>query len=186
MKYYKYLELPNWKNVTKKVLTYYFDHREEYIRTQTIPDFKVADTTDILEKIPEINEMLSHLSTSAEEIWFFEMKQYTTPEGMIHMDNSPHESRLLLPLLNCDNTETRYYKSSEPLINMGNPGDPNCVVPKIPVPGTCTQVDGMYVGRGPVLMRPNELHSVAVPEDQIFPRITMLLMIKDDLTHMLN
>lgn len=185
MKYYQHFDLLNWRDVSAKVLAYYLEHKADY-QSQPNPAFKFTATKDILEKIPEINQMLASVNATTKEVWVFELNNYTSAEKMIHADGAPYNSRFLLPLLNCENTETRFYTTNEPLVPIGHVYKEGHSLPMIPKFETCTHVDTLFVERGPALIRVNEIHSIVLPENFISPRITMMLDINEDLTHLLD
>lgn len=185
MKYFKYIDLPNWQKVASKALDYYFERRESYIKDQANPIFKFADTADILEKIPEFKEMLAPLNATAKLIWFFELPEVVPVDNIIHSDGAQYQTRFLLPLRNCERTETRYYVSDKPLIKVSEVYA-NDSVPAVPEKGSYVHVDTLFVERGPALMRTNELHGIYLPEDAVLPRITMLLDVNEDMTYLLE
>ena len=186
MKYYQHFDLPHWKETVSKILDYYYSHREEYFSKQIDPAFKFANLDDILEKIPEINEMLKTVNATAKSVCFFELGMFLPEDKIMHSDGAFYESRFLIPLLNCEGTETRFYTTDQPMVPLAKIYNKEQSNPMVPVPGSCTHVDTLYVGKGPALIRVNEIHSVVLPENFTFPRITMLLDINEDLTHLLN
>lgn len=182
MKYYKPLDIPIWAIVASKSLAYFYEHRDEYVkkfRPEGASAFLANSEFDIFDKIPEINLMLESLNTSCTDVWFFEFGAYHEVTSTIHRDNTILDVRVLMPLLNCENTETRHYISTGTPLSVPGTGI------SIPEPNTCTEVSKFCLGDGPVLMRANEFHSIYVKENSNYPRISMLLNLKDDLNHLL-
>lgn len=189
MKYYQYFDLPNWQDVASKALEYYQtesyfnDIVDGYSQANKLKaTFKYAELDDFLSKVPEIVTMFDSINVTVHTAMFFELNAIPGERG-IHIDGAIKPSRFVIPILNCEHSEIAYYTTSEPLITPVYEGHP--ITHKFPVLGSCTQVDILQVTR-PSLIRVNELHGTKLPNDNLLPRITLLVDINEDLTHLLD
>lgn len=188
MKYYQYFDLPNWQDVASKALEYYLtesyfnDIVDDYAQVNNLKaTFKYAKLDDFLSKVPEIITMFDSINVTIQKAMFFELNTIPSEKG-IHIDGAIKPSRFVIPILNCERSEIAYYTTSEPLITPEYNGS---LTHKFPVPGSCTQVDILQVIK-PALIRVNELHGTKLPNDNLLPRITLLVDINEDLTHLLD
>jgi|APFre7841882654_1041346.scaffolds.fasta_scaffold315291_1 hypothetical protein len=173
MKYYKYLDI-DCSEVSPKLVKYIYDNSELILHSQQSSAWKAVDTKDVLIKVPELMEMVKPLDITIKYLAFFitEM-QY----GTIHIDHDTQSNcRINIPVLNCDNTETRFFTiSEEPVKVLQKNGIPLLKIN----PLACTQVDKLELTR-PVVFRNNQPHQV-VSFNKSQPRISCTIGFYEDI-----
>ena len=126
--------------------------------------------------------MIKPLNCTIRVISFYILYEHTD-DSWIHVDGGAHATRIILPVLNCDNTETRYYVSDSPLTELKQPNGLSYRV--LDQTSNYKQVATLHVTQ-PAVHRVHELHGVFLPKDQVFPRITCGIGVHEDLTHLLK
>jgi hypothetical protein len=177
MKYYRYLDL-DWQACCRQLL--------HYIKVDCprllIPDnssWRGADLEDITKKVPELADMFQPLNLTIRYVAFFISKyQY----GTIHIDaDLVSKARINLPVLNCENTETRFFTTNaEPKKIFQANGVPLMKID----PSTCTHVDQFYLTQ-PVVFRNTEPHQV-VSNNTNHPRISCTVAFNEDIEYLLE
>jgi hypothetical protein len=133
---------------------------------------------EIVKEVPEIITMFKPLGITIFEIGFFIMHYKI---GSIHTDNTVVPIRINFPILNCEDTETRYFKTTgEPTSRDQPNGNGYRQFHK----DDCELVDSFKLTQ-PVVMRVTEPHQVILHHDR-FPRISCTVSFKQDLSHLLN
>jgi hypothetical protein len=177
MKYFHYLDL-DWKPVSEKLKEFVLNNKVllDYDNT----GWKKVELYHLRHLLPDIITMLKPLNVIPTRISFHITYQ---SDNKIHKDATDHDCRrILIPIMNCENSVTRFYKSAqEPVLQHQTDG--------IPYYGnidsdTCACVDEYYLDR-PVAMRPKELHAVYTSNTS-FPRISCPVNVNNDLTYLLQ
>ena len=101
--------------------------------------------------------------------------------GSIHTDGTDVPIRINFPILNCENTETRYFKTSGPSKSQAQPNGNSYVQFH---PDYCEVVDSFKLTQA-VAMRVLEPHQVVVNHDNP-PRLSCTVAFKQHLSHWLE
>jgi hypothetical protein len=177
MKYYKYLDL-DWHSCRKQLLHYV----QVDCPSLSIPDsssWRKPNLNDVLEKVPQLPVVFQPLNLTIRYVAFFVSNyQY----GTIHIDaDTISKARINLPVLNCENTETRFYTTS----GMTNKIFQDNGVSLMNIdPGTCTHVDQFYLTQ-PVVFRNTHPHQV-VSNNVNHPRISCTVAFNEDIEYLLE
>jgi EAL domain-containing protein (putative c-di-GMP-specific phosphodiesterase class I) len=177
MIYYRYLDL-DYKNSANKLLQYIQEHRPDLLKKDT-SFWKDVDTYDVLTKIPELPRMFESLNISIKFVAFFVSFD---PIINIHIDTDCAKARINLPILNCENTETRFYTAPKDSIQLTF--QRNGVLYYKIDPAKCEWVDQFYLTQ-PVVFRNNEPHNI-VSNNPLTPRISCTIGFNEDISHLLN
>ena len=169
MAYFKYLDL-NIESVSKKILEYINIHS---ITKNNTGAWVNADTNDILEKIPEISELFAPLGLTVFRVSFFIVK---VSQGLIHIDDDHCHYRINFPILNCENTETRYYKT---LVSPRKKYQLNGLAYHRYDPKHCLLVDTLILDRAAII-KTYEPHQVVLLHNN-YPRISCTVAFNEDL-----
>lgn len=176
MRYYKFLEI-DWINVAKSMKEYVITNPALYAANRGA--WVNCDFTDLTKNVPKFQEMFTPLGLTVKRVSLFIMRYNT---GVIHIDDDRlHPYRINFPILNCSNTETRYFKAkSEPTMAT----QPNNVAYHIINPSTCELVDSFELDR-PVIIKTQEPHQVIVHHKN-FPRVSCTVAFYEDLEPLFN
>jgi hypothetical protein len=174
MKYWKYLDL-NWRPASLRLREYALS-RPEVLEPGSY--FKLQDHADIVNHVPEVVEMLEPLKIDIRFIAFFVQ---LTNNCNIHVDQDSQYTRINIPILNCEHSETKFFTSSKgPVRALEASGVPYYYYE----PEYCTCVSS-YKLDGAILLRVREPHQVVIHGDH-YPRISCSIGYKQDLTHLLD
>ena len=176
MKYFQYLNL-DWEPVAYKLKEFVLNNKE--LVDYNTGSWKSMKLGHISHLMPDIVKMLRPLDVMPVKISFF--MSYNT--STIHKDSTMHECRrILIPIMNCENTVTRFYKSNkEPAILY----QPNGIPYYGDIdPSDCEFVDEYRLDRA-VVIKSKELHSVICNNPNL-PRISCPIEVNKDLYHLFN
>ena len=165
MRYYKKLNSLNWKPVQEKVLKYLNDFSHLYLKQNLF--YLKGDTQHVIDNVPEIVELFNGMNLTIKQISFVVL--YSSKLN-IHIDNTDETARINIPILNCEDTETRFYKikKSPTLLFKHNN------VSYYPLSEEhCELIDTVEINV-PTIIRINEPHGVFVNHNK-FPRITCIV-----------
>ena len=176
MQYFKLLDL-DYKLAVEELRTYIFNK----FKVSELCSWTPTNTTDVLNHCPNVFNMVKPLNTSITYIAFVVYHKYN--QSKIHIDTDKKNSRLLLPILNCDNSETCFYSSSVPPVLAYQP---NGVTFYKMNPATCKLESKFKLQNGIVLFNNTVPHNVVMSPDSIFPRISCTIALSKDLTYMLD
>ena len=178
MKYYKYLDL-NWQPSAAKLKDYFYKHEQTFLSDLAQSGWKPTNTLDIIRHVPELLDMLAPLMVRIRFIAFFVTEhQY----GLIHIDDDDYSKvRLNIPIINCEDTETRFFTATEPSEKIMQS---NGIALHNLNPNACKQVDQYYLTQ-PVLFRNTEPHQV-VSNNILQPRISCSIGFYQDLSYLLE
>lgn len=174
MKYYKYLDLDY--SITADKIKTFLEARPELVAPGR--GAWVAAPKEIVKEVPELLTMFKPLGLDVVMVGFFIMHYKI---GSIHTDGTDVPIRINFPILNCENTETRYFKTSGPSKSQAQPNGNSYVQFH---PDYCEVVDSFKLTRA-VAMRVLEPHQVVVNHDNL-PRISCTVAFKQDLSHWLE
>lgn len=178
MKYFLSLDLA-WQQAAIELKNYLFsnfDVSKLFSWTRTNKD-------DVLANCPGLNQITQPLQTTISYIAFVVYHKYD--QGMIHVDaDLSNKSRLIMPILNCKQSETVFYSTKIAPIKKTQPnGVPFYYFSK----NNCSVVDKFSLNDGLFLFRINKPHCVVMPVDKSdFPRVSCTIALHKDLTHLLD
>ena len=174
MKYYKYLDL-DYKNVSVKIKTF-LEARPEFVAPGK--GAWIAAPREIVKEVPELLTMFKPLGLDIAMVGFFIMHYKI---GSIHTDGTDTPIRINFPILNCDDTETRYFKTSGPTMSQAQPNGNSYVQYH---PDYCEVIDSFKLTQA-VAMRVLEPHQVVLNHDRL-PRISCTVAFKQDISYLLD
>lgn len=174
MAYYKYLDL-EWEPTAEKIRKFLKD-RPEVIHPKH--GAWVLAPRDIVLAVPEIKTMFKPLGINPMIVAFF-VTRYKV--GTIHIDGTRFPIRINFPILNCENTETKYYKVTGPSRNQTQPNGSYYIEYH---PDNCVQIDSFKLTQA-VAMKVLEPHQVVSYTDNL-PRISCTIAFKEDISHLLE
>lgn len=169
MAYFKYLDL-NVESLSKKILEYI---NENNVLSRGGGSWVNSDTPDILKKIPEISETFAPLGLTVLRVSFFIVK---ISQGLIHIDDDHVDYRINFPILNCENTETRYYKT---LVEPRKKYQANGLAYHRYDPRHCLLADTLILDRAAII-KTHEPHQVVLLHNN-YPRISCTVAFNEDL-----
>jgi hypothetical protein len=172
--YYKYLEL-DYKTAAEKIRKF-LEKRPDI--TAPGRGAWTSAPREIVKEVPELLTMFKPLGLDVAMVGFFIMHYKI---GSIHTDGTDVPIRINFPILNCDNTETRYFKASGPTKSQAQPNGNGYVQFH---PDHCEVIDSFKLTQA-VVMRVLEPHQVILNHD-IFPRISCTVSFKQDLSYLLD
>lgn len=176
MRYYKFLEL-NWMSAAKAMKDYVLANPSLYIagRGAWVP----CKFTDVMEKVPQLQEMFNPLGLTIKRVSLFVMNYNI---GQIHIDDDAvHPYRINFPILNCKNTETRFYKVTQ---QPKTERQLNNIAYHFFNPNNCELADSFELDR-PVIIKTQEPHQVVVHHNTL-PRISCTIAFHEDLDTLFN
>ena len=177
MKYYKYLDL-NFEPAASKLKDYIYKHSELFLVSQNNSSWKSVDIDDVLHEVPELRSMLAPLNLTIRYAAFF-VSDYAV--GTLHIDHDVQSNcRLIMPVLNCENTETRFFTTTGDPIKVFQPNG----IPLLKLdPTTCVHVDQYYLTQA-LVFRNDQPHQV-VSNNTNHPRISFTIGFVEDIEYLL-
>ena len=176
MIYYRYLDL-DYKTSANKLLQYIQEQRPDLLKKDELL-WKNVDTYDVLAKVPELPQMFESLNISIRFLAFFVSFD---PITVLHIDTKYSKARINLPILNCENTETRFYTmpTDSRQLSFQKNG-----VPFYKLDTTkCEWVDQFYLTQ-PVVFRNNQPHNV-ISNNPLTPRVSCTIGFNEDISYLL-
>jgi len=179
MKYFKYLDL-DWKPFAEKLGHYVTHIRPEMSRVDPYDPVILIDKEDLLKYASaELDNMLAGVDFKIERFMMFSTGRNL---GQIHTDENIVPCRLNIPLFNCENSETRFYKCS----GIPEPGvQPNGLRFEKIDETKCVQVDQFCLTR-PVLFRVGVPHNIERFDNPTSIRISCTMEPDRDLSYLLD
>lgn len=170
MKYYKFLDL-EFEHVTEKLKNFYLKNEDMFKTFWT--DISMLN---LMNDFPELQEMFNPLDITIKTVAFVKT---TKPVTEIHRDYTTYKTRINLPVLNCELTETKFYttnKEPEKLLL------PNGITYLCFKDEDCTQVDSLCLSK-PTLIKIQELHQVCSNNPNL-PRVSCTIGFQEDIEHL--
>jgi hypothetical protein len=174
MKYYQYLDL-DYKVACEKLKLYFLEEADN------IESFWTSlNTVKILQMIPEIQCMFNPLKINVKQISLIKSVNTSINNG-IHRDHGTCNVRINLPIMNCKESFTNFYRSSvEPkklfLANGVSYYQINL--------SDCELVDSVCLNM-PAALRVKELHQV-VANKQFLPRVSCTIQFYENIDYLLD
>jgi hypothetical protein len=140
--------------------------------------FVFCNTKHVLESIPELADYFQQYKLTVKHVFLFVSR---VRFGRIHLDNDfENPLRVNFPVLNCEDTETIYYKttvSGRPIEDLNMP---TTVFQPSDVIAVCK-----YNLSSAVIMKTQEIHQVVVNHNN-FPRVSCTIACNGDLFSLFN
>lgn len=178
MKYYKYLDL-DWQPAAIKLKEYILTVNRAILANPKSTSWKPTDLGEVLAYAPELIDMVKPLNITIRYLAFF-VSDYK--QGTLHIDADLYSKcRINIPILNCENTETRFFETTaDPIKTL----QPNGVPLYNLDPSKCKQVDQLYLTQA-VVFRNNAPHQV-VSSNPNLPRISCTMGFNEDIEYLLE
>jgi hypothetical protein len=109
MTYYKKINISYYDEIVNNSLNYVKQIPEIFYRQQPAASFYELRLADFLEQVPEIKKSFNELNLQCVRAAVYVM--YKATHTSIHKDTSYPLARINIPLLNCNNTYTEFYKN---------------------------------------------------------------------------
>ena len=170
MQYYKFLDL-EFEHVSAKLKNFYLKNESMFKTFWTH-----ISMTNLMKECPELQEMFNPLGITIKTVAFVKT---TKPISEIHRDYTIYSTRINLPILNCDLTETKFYtttKEPEKLLL------PNGITYLSFKEEDCLQVDSLCLSK-PALIRIQELHQVCSYNPKL-PRVSCTIGFHENIEHL--
>ena len=176
MRYYKFLEL-EWIEVAKSMRDYVLDNPSLYNSKQGA--WVNCNFSDVMQRVPQLQEMFNPLGLTIKRVSLFVMNYQI---GKIHIDDdAQHPFRINFPILNCKDTETRFYKvTSAP----NTEKQLNKIAYHFFNPNNCELADSFELDR-PAIIKTQEPHQVVLKHNTL-PRISCTIAFQEDLEPLFN
>ena len=176
MEYYKFLEL-EWASAAESMKQYVLDNPVLYKSMRGA--WVDCPFNDVMQKVPQLQEMFNPLGLTIKRVSLFVMYYRI---GRIHIDDdAANPFRINFPILNCKDTETRYYTVSE---NPLEEKQPNSIKLHSFDTSKCQLADCFELDR-PVIIKTQEPHQVVVHHSTL-PRISCTIAFHEDLEPLFN
>jgi hypothetical protein len=179
MLYYKKINISYYDEIVNHSLNYVKQIPEIFYRQQSAASFYELNLADFLEKVPEIKKSFKELDLQCIRAAVYVM--YKATHTSIHKDSSYPLARINLPLLNCSNTYTEFYKNvvTVPWKN------PSTGIISYPVTNDNYELcDRVEITQATVL-RVSEAHKVHIENTEV-PRISLTLGFFPSPLHLLD
>ena len=180
MIYYKPIELDYYDIIVRKCLAYVKTMDKAYNRVLSKASWYDLNLMTLIKECPEI--ILAFNKYDLKPIMAAAYIMYDPTHTSIHVDHFPSQTRINLPLLNCKNTYTNFYKSKNEPVKWINP---DSGVVSYNVVGDYELVDRVEIMQATII-RTKVLHSVDLPIDNPVPRITLTLGFDKDPVFLLD
>lgn len=106
MRYYKFLDL-DWTSAATEMKKYVLVN-PSLCNAGYQGAWRNCNRNDVVNKVPQLQQMFDPLGLTIKRVSLFVM-YYTI--GQIHIDDdAEHPFRINFPILNCKDTETKFYK----------------------------------------------------------------------------
>ena len=179
MKYFKYLDL-NWKPFQEKLSYYITNIRPELSVMDPYDPVLWVDKEDLLKYASaELDTMMSGLDYKIEKFAIFSTRREI---GQIHTDENSVPCRINIPLFNCDNSVTSFYKCSG--LHLAGT-QPNGMKFEKVDETACVKVDEFHLTR-PVLFRVGVPHNIVRFNNPTTLRISCTMEPDRDLSYLLD
>ena len=174
-KYYHYVDLPNWQQVSADILAW-ITNNTDYTTNKAIRGYVSPDKDRIFAELPQIQTMFDSINSKVYNMAFIFRNNhiYTEP----HYDGVKCSARINLPILNCENTHTIFYELKEGAVMQSIHdirGNRQLNVKF----ADCYKVDQVELNK-PLVLCINELHGIFVPAENALPRISVTFYVDPD------
>lgn len=172
MQYWKRLNIEYEDVIKSKTLDFITHHTEHMDKKKYRGPFITLPTQPYIDFVPEIHLAFNPLGLYFEDANIFLM--WNNKDCMPHKDYTDSIARVNLPILNCENTQTVFYKNLKSKRMMLPTGAPFYIT----MNKDYEEVTRMETNQA-TIVRISEGHSVIMNETK-FPRITLTLSFNPD------
>lgn len=175
MIYYKKLDL-DFETVAQKTRAYASIHRDKIKTFWTNINFE-----NFVKHVPEIVTMFKPLNITPSRVSLITAVTQDRLDPGIHRDHSSIPVRINVPILNCEYSQTKFWKTtSEPTVDV----IPGTDIPYFYLKEVDCQLVDILVLDQPAAIRVSEPHSVHVGEK--VPRLALTIEFEEDIEYLLN
>jgi hypothetical protein len=170
MLYYKKIDILLYDEIVNRSLNYVKEIPEIFYRQRPAASFYELNLINFLKQVPEINTSFKELGLTCIRAAVHVM--YKAEHTVIHKDTLYPLARINIPLLNCNNTYTEFYKNVI-TIAWKNPDSGIISYPVYNDNDVCELADRVELTQATVL-RVSEAHTVHI-DGTVVPRIALTL-----------
>jgi hypothetical protein len=171
MNYYKHLDL-NFNSVSEKLKKYVVGNSKKH-KNFWNPD------NGVLDSIPELHNLFEPYKIDIQQAIIIATANTDKTQG-IHIDYNRGSTRINIPIINCSNSITNFYRTFEEVVLVNKP---NLIYYELQY-NHCRLVDS-FVLHCPTVMRTDVPHQVVVSPGHT-PRISCSLWFEQDISFMLE
>lgn len=166
MQYWKRININDLEIIQRKTLEYIKNNRDKFAANTP---FNPIDFKSFIPAVPEFLTAFSEHGLTPTKVAMYIM--FSNPDGAAHRDYLTDKARINIPILNCENSWTNFYKlinpESKPKISINAKGQPYQSYD----PADIVLEDRVQIIQ-PTIIRPMEIHSIEMDETRV-PRITL-------------
>jgi hypothetical protein len=165
MKYWKRIKMKDLETIQHKSLKYIKNNRDKFVDAPFSPiNFK-----SFVEAVPEFMSAFEEYDITPVQVSAYIM--YSNSDGAAHKDYLTDSARINIPIINCENSWTNFYKlvvpGTEPKVVVNSKGQPYISYS----PEDIVLEDRVQIIE-PTIIRPLEIHSIEMDDTRV-PRITL-------------
>lgn len=168
MKYWKRIKMNDLEIIQQKTLEYMKANKHRFAAATP---FQPIDFKSYVQAVPEFMNSFSDYGLTPTTVATYIM--FSNPDGAAHRDSITDRARINIPILNCENSWTNFYKLVDPSvkakISVNARGQPYQSYD----PKDIELVDRVQITE-PTIIRPLEIHSIEMDETKV-PRITLTI-----------
>jgi hypothetical protein len=178
--YFKEIDIDNLEIIQKKCLDYVKTQEMVYKKLKPA-SWYVLNLEELKASCPELQESFSKINLDINYVAAIVMME--EKDIRVHTDNWFQEARINIPLLNCENTFTKFYSNikTQDLHNLSTGLVSKTVVNLDEIQYEC----GLELRKATVL-RSNEGHHISVPSTNPAPRISLTIGFVQDPVYLLH
>jgi len=166
MNYWKRININDLEIIQRKTLDYIKNNRGKFAANTP---FNPIDFKSFILAVPEFLTAFNEHGLTPTTVAMYIM--FSNPDGAAHRDYLTDKARINIPILNCENSWTNFYKlinpDAKPKISINTKGQPYQSYD----PKDILLEDRVQIIE-PTIIRPMEIHSIEMDETRV-PRITL-------------
>ena len=179
MIYFKEIDIDNLETIQKKCLNYITTQETVYKKLKPA-SWYVLNLEELTASCPELQESFSKINLDINYVAAIVMMN--EKDIRVHTDNWYQEARINIPLLNCENTFTKFYSNIKTQ-ELHNPS--TGLISKTVVNLDEIVYEGGLELRKATVLRGNEGHHITVPSTNPVPRISLTIGFVQDPVYLL-
>ena len=168
MLYYKKIDISYYDEIVNHSLNYVKQIPEIFYRQRAAASFYELNLTNFLKQVPEIEKSFKELELTCIRAAVYVM--YKAEHTSIHKDTLRPLARINIPLLNCNNTYTEFYKNAITT----EWRNPDSGIISYPVSNNDCELANRVELTQATVLRVSEAHKVHIDET-VVPRIALTL-----------
>ena len=169
MRYYKKIEIDYYDEIVADTLSYLQNQKPDIYNKTISASFFILDLDEFKKYCPKLDMGFSRYNLVCNFAVAFVMNK--TSDVQIHIDSGKTEARINIPIINTENTFTRFYTGGS--YKKHNNSKTNVTAKVLSNIQNLKLVDSVEIIQ-PTVLRVNEPHNVLKNNDK-FPRITLSL-----------